>query len=312
MNTNADTKSVYQIVTDRIIEQLEKGVVPWHQPWTKAGLPRNLVSGRAYKNINWLLLSMLGYERNLFLTFKQVGDLGAKVRKGEHAHPVVFWKRLEQKKDESTGEPIEKKKAMLRYYLVFNISQCENLPERFVPPLPNSDPNPILRCEEIIKFMPERPDIVHEKHKAFYHIIKDYINMPRIETFENSESYYETLFHELVHSTGHESRLKRQSLTKTDMESYSVEELTAEIGACYLMSEAGIFNSRVESSTAYIDSWLKALKGDKKFIFFASNQAQRATDYILDTMEPGIIPEATESSVLMGNIENGDLDDLPF
>ena len=312
MNTNADTKSVYQIVTDKIIEQLEKGVVPWHQPWTKSGYPRNLVSNRPYRSINFLLLSMLGYEQNLFLTFKQAGDIGAKIRKGEKSHIVVFWKKRIPK-DGEIEEENARPKYILRYYLVFNISQCENIPEKYLLPLPNPEPHPIERCAEIIQFMPERPDIVNEEHKAFYHIIKDYINMPRIETFENSESYYAVLFHELVHSTGHKNRLNRQTLNKADMTSYSIEELTAEIGASYLLFLSGINDMQFPNSASYIEAWLQRLKDDQRYIFQASSQAQKAVDFILDIMEEEHQPEQAEAAISQGSfIPTEELDDLPF
>jgi antirestriction protein ArdC len=310
MNLQKDSPSVYKIINDRILAQLEKGVVPWQQSWTNAGIPKNLISGRPYRNINWILLSMLGYERNLFLTFKQVSDIGAKVRKGEKSHVVVFWKLPEKKTDEEDNE--EKKKPLLRYYLVFNISQCENIPEKYIEPLPNPEPNINHRCAEIVQFIPDRPDIVHNMHKAFYDIKKDIINMPRIETFKDTNAYFFTLFHELIHSTGHENRLNRATLTTLSMENYSTEELTAEMGACYLMSFAGIPDYEIENSAAYINSWLKKLKDDIKFIFIASSQAQKAVDYILDLAESEPIPEASESVITQGILSSEELDDLPF
>jgi len=310
MNTKTEARNVYQIVTERIIEQLKKGTVPWQQSWTKAGLPRNLVSRRPYKNLNWLLLSMLGYEQNLFLTYKQASDIGAKVRKGEKANLVVFWKKLKPKEGAEPEDP--KPKFVLRYYLLFNISQCENIPEKYIVPLPNPEPQPIERCAEIIKFMPGRPDIVHEKHKAYYHIEKDIINMPRMETFDSNEAYYETLFHELVHSTGHKSRLDRKSLNKNDMFSYSIEELTAEIGACFLLYQAGISDFKFQNNASYIDSWLKKLEGDQKYIFHASSQAQKAVDFILDIIEEEQQPEQVETVISQGVPVTDDLDDLPF
>ena len=309
MNTKTEARSVYQIVTERIIEQLKKGTVPWQQSWTKAGLPRNLISQRPYKNLNWLLLSMSGYEQNLFLTYKQASEIGAKVRKGEKANIVVFWKKLKPKEEDTDSA---KPNFVLRYYLLFNISQCENIPEKYIVPLPNPEPQPIERCAEIIQFMPERPDIVHEQHKAYYHIEKDIINMPRIETFDSNESYYETLFHELVHSTGHKSRLDRKSLNKNDMFSYSVEELTAEIGACFLMFHAGIGNFQFQNSASYIDSWLGKLEKDQKYIFHASSQAQKAVDFILDIIEEEQLPEQVETAISQGITTSDGLDDLPF
>ena len=133
--------------------------------------------------------------------------------------------------------------------------------------------------------MPKRPDIRNKEHRAFYNKSDDYVNVPKMETFENNESYYGTLFHELVHSTGHNERLNRKELIKNNgfrTEDYAVEELTAEMGASYLKSYAGVPMEKLENNAAYIQSWLKRLKEDKRFIVHASAQAQKATDFILN------------------------------
>ena len=273
---------VYLIVTNRIIEHLEKGVVPWHKTWTDAGLPKNLVTGKHYRGINVWLLSSLNYSQNSFLTFKQVKDLGGSVIKGEKAQEVVFWKWFE-KENEETGE--KEKVPMLRYYRVFNISQCENIPLEKIPKEVERNNNPIEECEKIINEMPKRPRIQQKMQEAYYDRKNDYINIPKQKTFDNSESYYATLFHELVHSTGHGNRLNRKELLDSrgfQSEEYAVEELTAEIGASYLKSIAGIPIEQLENNAAYIQHWLYHLKNDKRFIIHASAQAQKATDYILN------------------------------
>lgn len=278
-----EKKDVYEIITSRIIEQLEQGRVPWKQPWTEAGLPQNLISKRYYRGINtWLLLS-LGYSQNYFLTYKQIKDIGATLKKGEKSCPVVFWTWLEPKED----APVDTKaKPMLRYYTVFNIEQCERIPESMIPQTNTEQNNdPIEICEQIVVNMQKKPDIKHKENRAYYHPLLDYINMPKLKSFNSSESYYVTLFHELVHSTGHLSRLNRSEIT--DMESlggdaYSTEELVAEIGACYLCSHAGILQQEFDNNMAYIQSWLAKLKNDKRCIVFASAKAQKAVDYILN------------------------------
>ncbi len=142
MEEKTEKQSVYEMVITRIIEQLEKGSIPWQQPWTDAGLPQNLFSGRPYKGINVWLLAMLGYKLNCFLTYKQVQALGGKVKKGEKSCPVVFWNWVEVE-DKETKEKV--KKPFLRYYLVFNVEQCEGLPEDKIPVV--SYPNdPIQAC----------------------------------------------------------------------------------------------------------------------------------------------------------------------
>ena len=279
-NQKTEHRDVYQLVTNRIIEQLEKGCVPWKRPWTAAGLPQNLITRRPYRGINVLLLATCNYSQNFFLTFKQAGELGAKIKSGEKAHPVVYWKRIETE-DEDTGEMIPE--SVLRYYNVFNIAQCENIPESKLPPadLPNEA---ILECESIIHEMPKRPPIQQVEDMAYYHPTHDYVNMPPRKSFLQSEAYYSTLFHELVHSTGHTSRLNRRELMQMkpfNPEMYSFEELVAEIGASYLNSLTGIEQKEFEQNAAYIEGWLKRLKNDKRSIITASGQSQKAVDFIL-------------------------------
>jgi len=281
-NFNHKTHDVYGIVNDRIIEHLENGVIPWQQPWTEAGLPKNLVTGKNYRGINVWLLNTLNYSQNSFLTFKQVKDLDGSVKKGEKAQVVVFWKWVE-KENKETGE--KEKAPILRYYKVFNIDQCAGIPKEKLPPVVEKNNKPLETCEKIVNEMPKCPDIRHKEHSAFYNKSEDFVNVPRMEAFKDSESYYSTLFHELVHSTGHNERLNRKELITNKAfgsEDYAREELTAEMGASYLKSYAGIPIKKLENNAAYIQSWLKRLKEDKRFIVHASAQAQKATDYILN------------------------------
>lgn len=285
MNENIKTKKsldVYAIVTDRIIEHLEKGVVPWRKPWTEAGLPKNLITGKQYRGINVWLLASLNYEQNYFLTFKQAKELGGSVKKGEKSQEVIFWKQIEREKRE-TGET--ERIPFLRYYNVFNIAQCEGIPKEKLPQVIERKNDPIKSCEEIIEKMPKRPEIRHKEHRAYYHPVNDYVNMPKAETFIDSGSYYGALFHELVHCTGHKERLCRKEITERNTfgsKPYAIEELTAEMGSCYLKSYAGIPIENLDNSAAYIQGWLEKLKKDKKFIVYASAQAQKATDFILN------------------------------
>jgi antirestriction protein ArdC len=279
------TKDIYEIVTALIIEKLEAGCIPWKQPWSDIGPPRNLISTRPYRGVNLLLLSNLGYPTNEFLTFKQAKDLGASIKQGAKAHLVILWHWIEEKHVRHKKDPEPLKKPILRYYHVFNVDQCNNVPERFNGLPARKKNNPIEECEQIVANIKNRPNIVHVEPEAFYHTLADYINMPRMELFHSSEEYYACLFHELIHSTGHESRLNRKELTEASpmgSESYSIEELTAEIGSCYLTSYAGIAPSGISNHVSYINEWLKRLKKDKRFIVYASAQAQKATDYILN------------------------------
>ena len=204
--------------------------------------------------------------------------------------------------NKKTGE-IEKT-PFLRYYNVFNISQCEGIPPEKLPPVIERKNDPIKSCEEIIAGMPKCPDIRHKQHMAFYNREEDFVNMPELKTFIDSESYYDSLFHELVHSTGHKERLSRSELLESKgmrSEKYAIEELTAEMGASYLKSYAGIPIETMENNAAYIEHWLGHLRNDKRFIVHASAQAQKATDYILnikpEEKELELTKESTDTRV---------------
>jgi antirestriction protein ArdC len=195
------TQDIYGIVTDKIITMLDQGVIPWHQPWHGRGVPCNLLTMRPYRGINVLLLNMLGYKQNYFLSFNQIKAIGGSVKKGEKSELIVFWKYLEKKGETETDETESKlRKRVLRYYHVFNIEQCTGIPERLVPQVPQNVNDPITLCEQIVLDMPNRPQIRHFENEAYYVPKDDYINMPDIEYFTKSEAYYATLFHELVHN----------------------------------------------------------------------------------------------------------------
>ena len=275
---------VYGIINERLIEQLNKGTVPWQRPWHTGGIPRNMITGRSYRGINLMLLAMEDYEDNQFITFQQLGEIKAKVKKGEKGHMIVYWnQKPKEEAQEAEAEPsAQKPKMVLRYYYVFNVSQCENIPEKYLPVARETIEQP--SCESIVTGMPQCPPIRHKEQSAFYNVKDDFVNMPKKRSFKSDDAYYSTLFHELVHSTGHESRLNRKTISEMAEfggEAYSQEELIAEIGTCYLQSHAGI-TSQFQQSAAYIQGWLRKLKNDKRFIFFAASAAQKATDFILN------------------------------
>lgn len=275
METKQQT-DVYAIVTNRITEQLKHNIVPWQKPWTEAGYPVNIVTKIPYRGMNVWMLASLGYELNYYLTWKQLKKLGGRVKAGEKGNLVVFWK--------PTGQTLETT-PILRYYMVYNIAQCEGISEMFNIPESPFPVSSIGTCDEIIETMPNCPKIKHTKQKAFYSPSKDYINMPKQDTFKTTESYYSTLFHELVHSTGHGSRLNRKGVVDNPdfgTEMYSQEELVAEIGACFLNSAAGIEHVEFDNGVAYINNWLEQLQRDTRLIVYASIQAQKAVEYILN------------------------------
>jgi antirestriction protein ArdC len=277
----------YDAITDRIIAKLEEGVVPWCKPWYgKAGMPRNLVSHREYRGINVFLLHCLAYESPYFLTFNQARNLGGHVRRGEKGCPVVFWKLLDVSEEtDDLGRKIYKVKQIpiLRYYTVFNVAQCEGIEAPSLN-VPEREHSPIEAAESIVRGMHDAPGIRHGHTAASYCPADDVVRMPRPEVFNDGERYYSTLFHELTHSTGHSLRLDRKlysNLAPFGSHDYSQEELVAEMGATLLCGEAGILETNIDQSAAYIDGWLHSLKNDRKLVVMAAAQAQKATDYIL-------------------------------
>ena len=273
-------KNVYQIVTDRIIELLEQGTVPWHKPWSGGVGPMNMLSKRPYRGINHFLLNVAAFASPYWLTLNQANRMGGRIKKGEKSTIVVFWKVVERKNEE-TGKTEER--PVLRYYRVFNFEQTDgiNMPDEGKP---EEKPfTPIEHCESIVKAIPNPPKIQHKSQAAWYKPKKDLVNMPKPESFESAEEYYSTLFHEAAHSTGHESRLNRLTLNEMapfGSTNYSKEELVAELCAAMLCGETGIVNSTIDNSASYINGWLQKLKKDNKLVVTAAAQAQKAADYI--------------------------------
>src|SRR3984885_7915566 len=233
--------NVPEIITENILKHLESGVAPRKKPWSTA-IPRNLISKKPYRGLNVFLLATQGYGSPCWLTFNQAKQLGAHVRKGEKSTIVSFWKFNEYaKENRETGQTENKTSALLRYYRVFNIEQCEGL--KALHGDAREPVNPIAECESIANQMPNAPRI--EKHsRAFYRPSADIVGMPSRNCFESPEAYYSPLFHELTHGTGHTSRLHRFEENSTDhqfgSESYSKEELIAEMGSAMLAGIAGI------------------------------------------------------------------------
>ena len=269
---------IYKEVTDRIITEMEKGIIPWEKPWIARGGAISHATGKRYSLLNQMLLGRAGE----FLTYKQVQQEGGRVRKGEKASMVVFWKFIEQE-DEETHE--KKQVPFLRYYNVFHIDQCEGLKAKHQPELPNTA-NADEAAESIIAAYIQKSGVrvIHEHgDRAYYQPSTDRVVLPSIEQFAETAEYYSTAFHELTHSTGHTSRLNR--LEKTAFfgtEAYSKEELIAEIGAATLVNYAGLETSNsFRNSAAYVQNWLKVLSDDKRFIVSAAGKAEKAVALIL-------------------------------
>ncbi len=275
----------YEVITARIIEALDKGIVPWRKPWSlPPGVrPRN-ISGRAYSGINTMMLGMSPYQDPRWLTYKKAAELGGNVRKGEKSTPIVFWKRLEKDVQDDRGEWDTKAFFLLRYFSVFNVEQCEG-----IPVLVNTDVKEfyaIEAAEAIIANMPNPPSISHDGgDRAYYRPATDEIHLPPRQAFVDSGEYYSTAFHELGHSTGHKSRLDRHELetgiAPFGSPTYSNEELAAEFTSAFLCNESGIENT-IENSTAYIQGWARKIRSDKRLVVVAASQGQKASDFILN------------------------------
>lgn len=277
--------NVYDMVTDRIIAELEKGQIPWQKPWTgiRSGA-YNRITKRPYSLLNQMLLQHSGE----YATFKQWQDLGGHIRKGEKSEIVCFWKILEQEEtNPDTGEKEIVKIPLLRYYNVFHISQVEGV-EPLAPERLNDEVEPIEAGDKIIT------DYINREHlnfvecksnKAYYSPSSDTVVVPLKEQYSMINEYYSTTYHELVHSSGHKTRLNRLqtgAVASFGSENYSKEELVAEIGSATLMSIAGIETPKTfRNSTAYIQNWLQVLRSDNKFIVSASSKAEKAVNYIL-------------------------------
>ena len=279
----------YQLVTDTILAHLESGTVPWRCPWNRStGRPQNFHTGREYQGVNVLLLGLLHFPSPWWMTFRQAHERGGSVRKGERGAVVMKWGR--HQKAVNNGDGVEDKKTMffLKSYRVFNATQIDGIEFPSAQSGPQLDPSQrITRAEQIVAQMPQPPTISEGRTtQACYRRQSDTIEMPAFARFDTPEDFHFTLFHELIHSTGHESRLARKGVTDTDGlggKTYSQEELVAEMGAAFLGTEAGIVRDHHEQSAAYLQGWLDVLRVQehRRWIVQAANQAGRAADFIL-------------------------------
>jgi antirestriction protein ArdC len=313
--TRPSAKDVYAIITERITAALERGTAPWHRTWSAGLAPQSLVTRHPYRGVNVFVLSMTaraaGYGSPYWLTYNQARSMGGNVKRGEHGTPVVFWKFFEAPAvDDADGRELEatettrsrRRPPLLRYYTVFNAEQTEGIA---VPsPIDAAPAAPIDAAEQIVAGMPRAPRIVEslDGDGAYYAPRLDTVHMPARSRFRRSKDFYGVLFHELTHSTGHVSRLNRATLNEAGRfgdANYSREELVAEMGAAFLCGVAGIENSTIEQSAAYLKGWLRALSSEPRMLVIAAAQAQKAADYILgraqaDTTitEPAEMPAA--------------------
>ena len=310
---------IYSEVTDRVIESLKEGKVPWDSPWIGLGYHRNYISKKPYRGVNPMLLSISastnGFESLNWLTYNQAKELSVKqwlkrndlrdtdvnrqkyksdenaytgVREGEKSTLITFWKPIvidDADNLDSDGRPIKKTIPLLKYIYVFNGDQTDLELEEPENNKELLDFNPIKAASDIILNWEDAPEIRHFGDVACYIPSQDEINMPEQKLFKSEEYYYKTLYHECVHATGHKSRLNRvKNWSGFGSEPYAQEELVAEIGASMLVSYAGIETEDTDRNTAaYIKNWIKRLEEDPKLIIGASGKAQKAVDYIIGT-----------------------------
>jgi antirestriction protein ArdC len=275
--------SAYELVTNRILASLEKGIIPWRKSWVDAAAPMNMVSKHMYRGINVLILMSSGYESRYWMTFNQIKALGGHVRKGETGTPVVFWKIGKYEADvEGSDETEIRSSFLLRYYTVFNVEQTSLASA--AKEMQKDNPVEIPSCESVVAGYKNGPAVKHAtQNRAFYSPTRDEVTMPSKKQFSSPEEYYAVLFHELTHSTGHSKRLDRKIENSFGSELYSKEELVAEIGSAFLCGVTGISKPSLdENTTAYIQNWMQVLKGDPKLVVRAAAAAQTAADLMLN------------------------------
>jgi len=279
MKRTASKFNVKEMITNTIIEALKEGVAPWTKCWdARAGSARNGQSGHHYRGVNVILLAIAryqgGFTSNEWYTFKGAKAKGGTIRKGEKATKVIFYKKLVKEQDDGTVSSF----PMLRYYNVFNRSQCDGLPEPKVEPKRENPPHEV--AEQIVTATGAH--IEYGSNRACYYPPTDRIEMPDMEQFKNSAGFYSTEFHELGHWTGHASRLDRDGIADKVFHGstvYAFEELVAELSSAFLCAEVGIEGDVQHAE--YIGHWIERLENDHDFIFKASTRAQEATDFIL-------------------------------
>lgn len=277
--------TIKEDITALLVKALEEGNAPWRKGWVGGMAPTSLATGKPYQGINSLILSLLGegYSHPLWLTFKQAQALGGSVKKGEKSIRVVFASRTEiDAKEEGEKAPSF---FFYKWFNVFNVDQCEGIeiPAKYLPT--GEVVQPLDAIQGVWNGYANRPEMYYsEQGRAFYSPSEDSITLPTLAQFKSAEEHAYTFAHEMIHSTGHESRANRwknaeDKPSRFGCESYAKEELIAEIGACMLLANAGV-QFDIPNSAAYLRSWIKELNNDKSLIFKASAKAQAAANYI--------------------------------
>lgn len=272
------------IILQNLIKAMEAGKLNWRKPWGGGNLPQNFVSKRPYSGVNLLITMYSEFTSPYYLSFKQIQDLGGQILKGSHATQLVFWKVNKYASKDSEGNPVEKKGFLLRYYNVWNADQITGI--NFPKPAERPD---MADMSEIVGLA----DKIHvtlkhrEGNEAFYTPATDTITLPLQTQFKSDEGYAQVLLHELVHSTGHSTRLDRLKQNKeqhsTYTEAYSYEELVAELGQSFLCAEYNV-QPDIHNSAAYLQGWLERIKKEPDILMKAAGAAQKAVNYITQTV----------------------------
>jgi antirestriction protein ArdC len=288
-------RDLYSEVSARIVAELERGAAPWIKPWSATpgqNVPQNAVTGRPYSGCNVILLWLArdrGWATPRFLTFKQALDAGGHVRKGQHGTKVYFVKQLQVK--DGDGEEAESRLIpMMREYTVFNVEQCDGLPDSIRAGKPMRVRNPDMRDMLADEFLHSTGADIREGHgEAYFVPSHDFISMPAFASFKGADHFYNVAFHELGHWTGHHSRLDRDLRQRFGDRRYAAEELVAELCAAFLSAEFS-FDGDVRNA-GYIATWIELLKADKRAFFTACSKASKAADYLrgLALAEPAAV-----------------------
>lgn len=289
MEASKQPRDLYAEVTRRIVEAIERGVRPWSRPWTRsqaaAGMLPRRHTGEAYRGVNVLLLWAAamerGYTAQTWLTFKQVRAEGGQVRKGEKGTTVVYAGQFTPANaatdDSDDDAPARRARAYLRSYTVFNVEQVDGLPSSPAP-----QPAEALKVDEGAQAFIARTGatVHHGGDRAFYAPGPDVVQIPHACQFRDAAGYLGTVAHELVHWTGHPDRLARQFGQRFGDQAYAMEELVAELGAAFVCAGLNVSAEPRDDHAAYLAEWLAVLKADKRAVFTAAAQAQRAADYL--------------------------------
>jgi antirestriction protein ArdC len=281
---------VYEKITNKVLEGIDSdNCLPWNKPWFNTGVsPMNYTTKKPYRGFNLFVTAFSGFTSPYWMTANQIKKAGGKWSgKGTL---ITFWKIFKKKvEDKETGETTEKKSFLLKYYYVWNAEQIEGIDFKAVDTPKLNNFGKIEAMENVFNNMPNPPQMRDvEQDQAYYEPLRDRVTMPLMGQFNEVNDYYKVKAHEVVHSTGHKSRLNREGVADPFMrtkESYSFEELVAELGACFLMGATGLENKSFDNSVTYLKGWRNRIAEDPKLIMRAATHAQKAVDYIMDKVE---------------------------